>query len=339
MNILVTGGAGYVGSCLVEDLINKDHYVKCLDRFFMGDEYMKMLAKKSKNLSLFKDDIRSFSEDILKDVDVVIDLAAISNDPAGEIDPIKTFEINHNGRVRVAKLSKKMKVKRYILPSSASVYGEQKQLADEKIAPNPLTAYSKANWQAEVDILKLNDNNFTTTILRFSSLYGKSPRMRFDLAVNNFVLDYFNNGKIIVHGKNNRRPFLHIKDAITAYNIFLEASKNKIGGEVFNVGSAEQNYNIGDLANEVAKSLDPNCEIDSGDSQDNRSYFASFEKIEKMFGFKAKFSVLDGSKQIFDALKNKELEFSERMITVKWYAKLLKNPEEFKELLINGVML
>ena len=189
MNILVTGGAGYVGSCLIKNLISKGHHIKCLDRFFMGDEFLKKLANENNNLVLLRDDIRFFSEEHLKDTDTVIDLAALSNDPVGELDPNKTFEINHKGRLRVARLSRKMGVNRYILPSSASVYGEQVDTADEETETHALTAYSKANRLAEIDILKLNDDKFTTTVLRFSSLYGISARMRFDMAVNNFVLD------------------------------------------------------------------------------------------------------------------------------------------------------
>lgn len=339
MNILVTGGAGYVGSCLVKNLISQGHHIKCLDRFFMGDEFLKKLASENNNLVLLRDDIRFFSEEHLNGIDTVIDLAALSNDPVGELDPNKTFEINHQGRLRVAKLSKKMRVDRYILPSSASVYGEQIDIVNEKTEPKPLTAYSKANRLAEIDILKLNDDNFTTTVLRFSSLYGISARMRFDIAVNNFVLDYYNFKKIIVKGKNNKRPFLHVQDAVRSYDLFLEASKSEIAGQIFNIGSKEQNYVVGDLAKEVSQAIDPSCEIETGETPDNRSYFASFEKINKFFGFEAKYSVSDAAKEIHHALKNKELVFSDRMITVKWYTKILQNPEKFSDLLINDVFI
>ena len=163
--------------------------------------------------------------------------------------------------------------------------------------------------------------------------------MRFDIAVNNFVLDYYNLKKIIVKGKNNKRPFLHVQDAVRSYDLFLEASKSEIGGQIFNVGSKEQNYVVNDLAKEVSKSIDPSCEIETGDTPDNRSYFASFEKINKKFGFEAKYSVSDASKEIYLALKNKELVFSDKMITVKWYTKILQDPEKFSDLLINGVFI
>ena len=158
-SVLVTGGAGYVGSVLIPQLIEKGFYVKCLDRFFFGNEYLSN-PKFQPNLELIKDDIRFFDAKILDDVDIVLDLAAISNDPAGELKPQKTFEINHQGRNRVAALSKKRGVKRYILASSASIYGQQEKIADENSDVYPLTAYSKANRSAEIDNLLLNDDNF-----------------------------------------------------------------------------------------------------------------------------------------------------------------------------------
>ena len=150
MNILITGGAGYVGSVLIPQLIEDGHNIKCLDRFFFGNEYLSHNQFKNK-LELIKADIRWFDSKILEDVDVVLDLAAISNDPAGDLNPEKTYEINHKGRARVAKLSKEQGVKKYILASSASIYGQQDNIANENAEVKPLTAYSKANRNAEID--------------------------------------------------------------------------------------------------------------------------------------------------------------------------------------------
>ena len=209
MNILVTGGAGYVGSVTIPELVNSGHNVKCLDRFFFGMDYLSQKQFENK-VELIKDDIRTFEPKILDDVDVVMDLAALSNDPVGDLDPTKTYEINHLGRARVAKLSKERGVGKYILASSASIYGQQEEIVDENASIKPLTAYSKANRKAEESALPLNDDNFTVTALRFSSVYGVSPRMRFDTAVNVMVLDLFNKGKITVRGQGNKRPFVQI---------------------------------------------------------------------------------------------------------------------------------
>jgi nucleoside-diphosphate-sugar epimerase len=335
--ILVTGGAGYVGSVLIPVLLENDYRVKCLDRFFFGDEYL--LSLKNKNLELVYDDIRWFNGNLLDDVDVVLDLAALSNDPVGELNPEKTFEINHQGRSRVARLSKEHNVPQYILASSASVYGQQDGIADETVDVNPLTAYSKANRKAEIDALKLNDEKFSTTVLRFSSIYGISPRMRFDLAVNSIVLDLFNSGKIIIYGKENRRPFLHIKDAIRAYLSIIQSPISKTSGQIFNVGSNEQNFRIYDLAKLVGDSISKNYDFEAEDTQDNRSYFASFKKISETTGFEAKHTVEEASNEIYDALKTQKMIFTEKMITVKWYNHILSNSDLTQKLAINNKIL
>jgi nucleoside-diphosphate-sugar epimerase len=338
LNILITGGAGYVGSLVIPELINNGYKVKCLDRFFFGDEFLSQ-DQFSEKLEMLHDDIRWFDSKLLDGVDIVLDLAAISNDPAGDLNPGKTFEINHMGRVRVAKLSKEHGVKRYILASSASIYGQQDQLADEKSSVNPLTAYSKANRNAEIDTLQLNDDNFTVTILRFSSVYGKSPRMRFDTAVNCMVLDLFKNNKIFVRGKSNKRPFIHIKDVVRAYILAIAAKKDKIGGQIFNVGSEDQNYEMGDLANEIRKICRTKCEIESSDTNDNRSYFASFKKIQDVLGFDTNYKIADGVKEMYESLKTGELTDAVKTRTVEWYKKLLTDEDLAKKFLINGTVL
>ena len=247
-----------MGSVVIPQLIKDGHHIKCLDRFFFGDEYLSQ-SQFSNNLELIRDDIRWFKPQILEDVDTVLDLAAISNDPAGDLNPEKTFEINHKGRARVAKISKENGIKRYILASSASIYGQQNNIADENSEVKPLTAYSKANRNAEIDNLPLNDENFSVTVLRFSSVYGNSPRMRFDTAINCMVLDLFKNKKISVHGKLNKRPFVHIKDVTRAYQAIINAPIEKIGGQIFNIGSEDQNFEMGKLAQEIVNYSDINC--------------------------------------------------------------------------------
>jgi len=334
----VTGGAGYIGSVLIPSLISKGHYVKCLDRFFFGKEYLSS-KKFEGNIELIQDDIRWFDPKILQNVDVVMDLAALSNDPVGDLDPKKTFEINHLGRARVCKLSKESGVPRYILASSASIYGQQQEIVDENSEVFPLTAYSKANRKAEVDVLNLNDNEFTVTVLRFSSIFGVSPRMRFDISVNSMVLELFKNRKIIVRGKSNKRPFLHIKDAVKAYHLILNADSEKISGEIFNIGSDKQNYEIGNLAKEITESIDKECELELGDTADSRSYKTSFKKIKDVLGFQSDYSLKDGVIQIFDGLKNGTIDDNIKTITLKWYQEILANPQLYEKFSINGKLL
>ena len=338
MKILITGGAGYVGSVVIPKLIEDGHYVKCLDRFFFGDEYLSQSQFINK-LELIRDDIRWFKPNILEDVDVVLDLAAISNDPAGDLNPEKTYEINHKGRARVAKLSKENGVKRYVLASSASIYGQQSNIANENSEVKPLTVYSKANRNAEIDNLSLNDENFTVTVLRFSSVYGNSARMRFDTAVNCMVLDLFKNKKISVRGKLNKRPFIHIKDVVRAYQSIINAPKEKICGQIFNVGSEEQNFEMGKLAQEIVKASSIDCDIELNDTNDHRSYFASFQKIRESIGYSTKYTVSEGVMEMYDALTSGRLTDDIKTKTVEWYKKLLSDQILAEQYLLNNRIL
>ena len=326
-----------MGSVVIPQLIKDGHHIKCLDRFFFGDDYLSQ-SQFSNNLELIRDDIRWFKPQILEDVDIVLDLAAISNDPAGDLNPEKTFEINHKGRARVAKISKENGIKRYILASSASIYGQQNNIADENSEVKPLTAYSKANRNAEIDNLPLNDENFSVTVLRFSSVYGNSPRMRFDTAINCMVLDLFKNKKISVHGKLNKRPFVHIKDVTRAYQAIINAPIEKIGGQIFNIGSEDQNFEMGKLAQEIVNYSDINCDIELSDTNDHRSYFASFQKIKKSIGFSAKHTVSEGVVEMYNELDSGRLKDTIKTRTVEWYKKLLSDQTLAKKYLINDTI-
>jgi len=338
MNILVTGGAGYVGSVLLPELVKDGHTIKCLDRFFFGSDYLSQKQFEGK-IELIRDDIRWFESKILKNVDVVMDLAALSNDPVGALEPEKTYQINHLGRARVAKLSKEAGVKQYILASSASVYGLQKGTVNEDSTVNPITDYSKANRKAEEDVLKLNDENFCVTVLRFSSVYGSSPRMRFDISVNSMVLELFRSQKIIVRGKNNSRPFIHIKDVVRAYQKIIAVDKNMISNQIFNVGSDEQNYKIGDIAENIIKATGKKCELELGDNNDHRSYITSFKKIKDNLGFIPNFSIADGANEIYNALTTNQLDDSAKTITLDWYKHIQSDPILFEKLHINEQIL
>jgi nucleoside-diphosphate-sugar epimerase len=338
MNILVTGGAGYVGSVLLPELVKNGHSIKCLDRFFFGDEFLSQKQFEGK-IELIKDDIRWFKPEILKNIDLVMDLAALSNDPVGALEPEKTYQINHLGRARVAKLSKEMGVKQYILASSASVYGQQKDTVDEKSSVNPITDYSKANRKAEEDVMKLNDNNFSVTVLRFSSVYGSSPRMRFDISVNSMILEMYRNKKIVVRGKSNSRPFIHIKDAVKAYQNVIDVPKNIVSGQIFNVGSNEQNFKMGDIAENIIKATGQKCELELGDTNDHRSYITSFKKIKDAVGFIPSFSIKDGANEIYNELCLNQLDNSNKTITLEWYKHIMSNQTLFNKLQINNQIL
>ncbi len=338
MRVLVTGGAGYIGSVLSKILVEKGHDVSCLDRFFFGKDALENVSGK---INLIKDDIRWFNPDILKGVDAVLDLASLSNDPSGELDPQKTLEINYKGRVRVATLSKKYKVGKYVLASTCSVYGFQEGTLSEDSKLNPLTTYAKANMMAEKEVLPLADNSFTVTVLRQATVYGFSHRMRFDLAINGMALGFFKNGKIpIMRDGKQWRPFVHVKDTSKAFISILESNRKLVNGQIFNVGNNEQNLQIFDLAKIVAESISLPFNFEWYGSPDMRSYKVSFDKIREKIGYKTSYTPKEGAKEVFDALKEGKLNPEDpRTITVKWYKHLLEARKLVNDLEINGALL
>jgi nucleoside-diphosphate-sugar epimerase len=338
MKVLVTGGAGYIGSILSRTLLEKGYDVTCLDRLFFGINPIKDITDK---ITLIKDDVRWFKPEILKGIDAVFDLAALSNDPSGELDPQKTLEINYKGRVRVAKLSKKYGVTKYVLASSCSVYGFQEGILTEESSLNPLTTYAKANVSAEKEILPLADKTFSTTVLRQATVYGYSYRMRFDLAINGMTLGFYKSGKIpIMRDGKQWRPFIHVKDTSNAFTKILEADPELVNGQIFNAGSNEQNIQIFNLAKLIAESINLPFNHEWYGSLDKRSYRVSFNKIKKTLNFKPQYTPREGAREIFNALKEGKLNPEDpKTITVKWYKHLLEMHSFLKEVEINGAIL
>ncbi len=339
MQVLVTGGAGYIGSVLITDLLKNGHKVKCLDRFFFGKESLDHVIS-NPNLEIIRDDVRWFEPYVLKNVDVVMDLAALSNDPAGELEPSKTFDINYLGRIRVARLSKEYGVKRYILASSCSIYGFQEGVLDETSKINPITTYAKANSKAEEDVLPLSDSNYTVTVLRFATVYGYSGRMRFDLAINAMVLALYKDSNMaIMRDGTQWRPFVHVKDVAAACGIIIREPSDKVNGHVFNVGSDEQNYQILPLAELIGASLGIDYKLEWYGSADFRSYKISFKKFKDAVNFKVGYTPTDGALEIFDALKTKKLYESPLTKTVEWYKHLLANYKLISEVSLRNTIL
>lgn len=317
--ILITGAAGYIGSALTPFLASRGFKVIAVDRFFFGD-----FKKKIKNVKVVKADIRNLNSKIFQNVYGVIDLAAISNDLTGEKFKKETHEINFISRFNNAKKAKKYGVKKYILPSSCSNYGKipNKDVADEGYRLKPLTNYSKANANAEKKILKLANDNFCVTILRQGTVYGYSPRMRFDLVINRMTHDAWNNGLInLLRDGTQRRPTLHIKDAIRAMYFMLITDENKINKEIFNVGGDNNNLMIKDIVKKIKKIFKKQIKVQFYGSKDHRSYFVSFNKINSI-GFKTKYNPDDGIKEILKNLKKGKIKLEPNTITLEWYQKL-----------------
>jgi nucleoside-diphosphate-sugar epimerase len=339
MKVLVTGGAGYIGSTMIPMLLEKGYKVVCLDRFFFGKEALKDVSS-DPNLELIKDDVRWFDSNLLRGVDAVVDLASLSNDPSGELDPLKTLDINYLGRVRVAKLSKEHGVKRYVLASTCSVYGFQDNLLNETSQTNPLTTYAKSNVLAEKDILPLADEEFTVTVLRQATVYGLSPRMRFDLAINGMALGVYKNRKIpVMRDGKQWRPFIHVKDTSKAFIRVLESPSDKVNRHIFNTGSNEQNVQILPLAELMRETLSVPFEIEWYGSPDKRSYRVSFDKIRRELGFVPDYGPKDGAKEVYEALENNKITDSLKTKTVEWYKHILEANRLLEEIILRGTIL
>jgi nucleoside-diphosphate-sugar epimerase len=335
--VVVTGGSGYIGSVLSQLLVKNGYRVRILDRFFFGDT-----VPKSEFIEKIKIDSRNLSSDLLEGAYAVLDLAAISNDPAGELDPVKTLDINYRARRRLQELASDAKVERYILASSCSVYGFQEGVLDESSPTNPLTTYAEANIRAEESALELlqKGTDMSVTLFRQATMYGLSPRMRFDLAINGMTLGLWEKGTIpMLRDGNQWRPMIHIRDTSKAFIAALGADKDKINGERFNVGSNEQNYQIIQCGELVAEGLGKPFEFTWYGEPDHRSYRVNFDKIKNVLGFTPDWTADKGAAEIAQALESGAVKANEITKTVSWYASLLEWEKRIKDIAPDGYIL
>jgi len=307
-NVLVTGGAGYIGSVLIPKLLEKGCNVKVVDLYIYGDDVLDAV-KDNPDLKQIKGDIRdkALMEKELNDVDAVIHLACISNDPSYELNPDLGKSINFDAFVQLVDLSKKAGVKRFIYASSSSVYGiKEENNVTEDLKLEPLTDYSKYKALCEDVLLKERAPGFTVLVLRPATVCGYSPRLRLDLSVNILTNHAVNRGKITVFGGEQKRPNIHIEDMTDLYINTLEYPDEKIDGKIFNAGY--DNMKMKDIANVVKKVVTK--EMNNGDlgivtapTDDNRSYHVSSEKIKNELGFEAKRSVEQAVADLCTAFK------------------------------------
>lgn len=307
--ILVTGGAGYVGSVLVKKLIDKNYRVRILDRLFFGDEHIKDLIKDGNEL--IKLDIRDIEnhQEVLKDVYAVMHLADISNDPSCELNEEHTIENNIIGGKKLIETCKKNSIKRFIYSSSCSVYGARgDEYITEESPRSPVSLYAKSKVEVENFLLGMQDDKFIVTILRHGTIFGYSPRMRFDLIVNTMTKYATTQGKITIKGSNSWRPNVYVGDVADAFIRALEAPEKDVNKQIFNVGSKEMNYTVKDVANIVA-SIIPNTRLEYSEIDiDPRSYRVNFDKIEKVLGFKAKTTIEESVKEIIQKIKEGKID-------------------------------
>ena len=337
-NILVTGAGGYIGTSLVDQLLEAGNKVTGVDRYFFGTELLGE-TKSNPGFRFLKKDIRDLVERDLAEIDVVCDLAALSNDPCGELDEDLTYSINHKGRANLAVLAKKAGVRQYILASSCSVYGSGGDaVLTEECETNPISIYAKSNVLVENDVLPLADENFTVTVLRQATVFGLSKRMRFDLAINIMTLNAVQKGKIFVIGGGAQwRPFVHVCDTARAFIHLMDQEPSIINGQKFNVGNSAHNFNILSLAYVVRENIPFPIEIEVvPDDMDKRNYNVSFEKIKNALGFEPKITPGDGVKEIYEALKQGSVDTGERTVTVKWYKHIIAAKQLMDSLLLNN---
>ncbi len=301
---MVTGHLGYIGTVMVPLLRAEGHEINGLDSdifkecTFMG---------KIQDVPYIRKDIRDVTASDLKGFDSVIHLAALSNDPLSDLNPQITYDINYHASVNLAKLAKKAGVKRFLFSSSCSVYGDSSaDIITEEDKPNPVTAYAESKLLVEKEVSKLADSTFTPTYMRSATAYGVSPKLRFDLVMNNLIAWAYTSGVVLLKSDGLAwRPIVHIEDISRAFISALHAPTELVHNQTFNVGSTQENYQIRELAN-IVKEIVPNSRVeyakDSG--PDKRSYRVDFSKIAKILPlFKPKWNARLGAKQLYDAYK------------------------------------
>ncbi|MDP1720733.1 MAG: SDR family oxidoreductase [Candidatus Nanopelagicaceae bacterium] len=335
--ILVTGGAGYIGSVLVRKLLEDGFAVRVYDRFFFGET-----LPTDPDLDAIRGDVRNLPSSVVDGVFGILDLAAISNDPAGELDPTKTLDINYRSRRRLQEIASESGVEKYVLASSCSVYGFQEGTLTEDSPTNPLTTYAEANIRAEKAAMELKESgaDLSVTILRQATVYGLSQRMRFDLAINGMALGMWQNGQIpLMRDGNQWRPMVHVRDTSDAFIKVLKADTSKVNGETFNVGANDQNYQLMQLARLVAQGLNKEFKFEWYGQPDHRSYQVDFSKIARVLDFKPEWTVEKAAAEIASALSAGTVTPDERTKTMSWYQLLQSWQDRLAVIAPDGVIL
>ncbi len=295
--ILVTGGAGYIGAVAIRELLNHGFAVRVVDKFLFGNEGLEEIENR---IEIIQGDLCQFDPAWLDDVDGVIHLAGLSNDPMAEFNPEANKKLNTEATAILGEHCKRKGIKRFIFASSCSIYDRgllaEDVLQDEESPVEPRAAYAVSKYEAERALLRLAGDDFSPTILRQGTVYGWSPRMRYDLVVNTFVKSAFDKGVLTVHcGGEMWRPLIDVTDLAHAYVICLQADLNIVGGQIFNL--SYKNYRILELAHWVRKvfrenGMDVDIEVEYGSTK-GRSYRVSTKKTERVLGFHPQVSVED----------------------------------------------
>lgn len=303
MRVLITGHEGYIGAVLAPFLLAEGHEVIGLDTGYYRDCGF---GEEATPVPLIARDIRDVRRDDLAGVDAVVHLAALSNDPVGDLNPECTYEINHRASLGLARLAREAGVRRFLFSSSCSVYGASSpdDMLDEEAAFAPITPYAESKVAVERDLLRLADDEFSPTFLRNATVYGVSPRLRGDVVVNNLVGWAVTTGKVALKSDGTPwRPLVHVEDVCRAFAALLEAPREVVHSQAFNVGRQDENYRIRAVAEIVQRAV-PGSELSfaEGAGPDPRCYRVDFSKIARMVpGFRPTWSVERGVNQLRDA--------------------------------------
>jgi nucleoside-diphosphate-sugar epimerase len=311
MKILLTGTEGYIGTRMAPLLLADGHHVTGLDTGFYRDGWLfSEQATYGRSVAQINKDLRQIEANELEGFDAVVHLAELSNDPLGQNNPEVTFAINHAGSVRLAKLAKQAGVKRFVYASSCSVYGlGVTEWVDESSPTNPQTAYAQCKVNVERDVAPLATNDFAVTFLRNATAYGASPRIRFDIVLNDLCALAWTTKRIAMTSDGTPwRPIVHIDDICRAVRCTLAAPVGVVNGQVFNVGADSENYRVKEIA-EIIASVFVGCTVTVGSSAgDNRSYRVSFKKItEQLPGFKCEWTARKGAEQLYELFRRIEM--------------------------------
>jgi nucleoside-diphosphate-sugar epimerase len=329
--ILVTGGAGYVGSVLVRGMLNRNYKVRVLDKLIFTKKPLKDIKDK---IELIKGDIREVGPEIMNDVEAVIHLAGFATEPTSQYNPRYTDLVNHIATERIAKMAKEKGIERFIFASSCSVYFTYDTPLNplplkETDSVNPISPYSISKIAAEQALLELSDKKFRPIIFRKGTIYGLSPRMRYDLVLNSFIKDAFSRRRLTVNcGGQIWRPLIDIQDVVRTYIQALEMSLDKIGGRIFNINN--DNWNILDLAKKVQKILKEkkgiNVEIDIQPVGITRNYKADNSLFKQVFQFTPARNLEDAIFEIWHHLENHSNDISNPIYyNDKWEIPLIES--------------
>ena len=308
-SILITGGAGYVGSVLVRKLVSLGYDVKVIDSLVFGNDGISSLIN-DKKIEFFNLDIRETEKisSIIQNIDCVIHLAAIVGEPLCKKIPDAAKQINEFATKNLVNICKNKKVKRFIFASTCSNYGSSQNVVNESSPVMPLSLYSECKVNSEKFILDQNNDIFETCVLRFATAHGLSPRMRFDLLVQEFMRDAIVDKKISIFGADFWRPLVHVEDMADACISAIDASSQLISGQIYNVGNDKENYTKIKLA-EIIKEFITDVEIEIIKSKkDPRNYKVSFEKIENSLNFEPKYTVRDSVIEILNDIQSGKID-------------------------------